>query len=76
MSEVTNAPKSTAVKTGEQISEISKENLFADEKEKFTKVFETFFSFNFFTFQLVSNAANLAAARLNLNSWLSAFYPF
>ena len=44
MSEVTNAPKSTAVKTREQISEISKENLFADEKEKFTKVFEIFCS--------------------------------
>ena len=32
----------------------------------------------FFTFQLFSgnpNAANLAADGLNLNSWLSAFYP-
>ena len=75
MSEVTNAPKSTAVKTGEQISEISKENLFADEKKNHKSFWDILF-LNFSTFQLVANAANLAAARLNLNSWLSAFYPF
>ena len=41
------------------------------------KIWKKNFHF-FFTFQLFSgnpNAANLAADGLNLNSWLSAFYP-
>ena len=65
MSEVTNASKSEPVTSWKQISDKSSKNL-----EKKLSLF--------FTFQLFSgnpNAANLAADGLNLNSWLSAFYP-
>ena len=68
MSDVTNVSKSEAVRTGKQISEIS---------------VRKFGCFNFFrnirdkkcSPPTPPNAANLAADGLNLNSWLSAFYP-